>query len=104
MVLARMTIWKFKHGNREQGVNALYELLTGLARSEKGFLGSMSLLSQDDENTITTMSIWETEGARADSDRFYKKAYETVQESLEGFPEVKKFRVYSAELKVGLHQ
>lgn len=101
MVLARMTIWKFKPGKLEQGINVLYEALTGLARSENGFLGSVSLLSQDDENTITTMSIWETEEARTDSERLWKKAYETLKESLVGFPEVKKSRVYSAELKVG---
>jgi hypothetical protein len=46
--------------------------------------------------------MWKTEEARADSDRFFKKAYETLTESLVGFPEVRKFRVYSAELKVGL--
>jgi heme-degrading monooxygenase HmoA len=104
MVLARMTAWKFKSNKREQGINTLYEALTGPARNQKGFLGSITLLSQDDEGTVTTMSIWETEEARANSEVFLKKAFETLQESLTDPPEMKKFRVYSAELKVGLQQ
>jgi len=99
-----MTIWKFRPNEREQGINALYEALSGPAYSQKGFVGSVTLLSQDNDGMVTTISLWEIEETRADSEHLFKKAYEISQKSLTGSPEIKNFRVYSAELNIGLQR
>jgi len=57
MVLARMTFWTFKNGKREKGFSELDKILNTLAQDAEGFRGYMSLLSYEDPNAVTLLTL-----------------------------------------------
>ena len=63
VVLARMTFWSFKHGKREEGFAELDKILNTLAQEVQGFRGYMSLLSFDNQNEVTILTLWQDEDA-----------------------------------------
>ena len=61
MVLARMSFWNFKKGKREEGFAELDKILNTLAQDAVGFRGYMSLLSYEDPNALTVLTLWQDE-------------------------------------------
>ena len=99
MVLARMTFWSFKQGKREEGFAELDKILNTLAQEVKGFRGYMSLLSYDDQNAVTILTLWQDEDALKKSEQdVFARATQKVQEVLDKPPKLENYRVYSTEL------
>ena len=99
MVLARMTFWSFKKGKREEGFAELDKILNTLAQEVKGFRGYMSLLSYDDPNAVTILTLWQDEDALKKSEQeVFARATQKVQDVLEKPPKLENYRVYSTEL------
>ena len=99
MVLARLTIWTFKKGKREEGFAELDKILNSATRHTKGFRGYVSLISQDDPDTSTILTLWQDKETLDASEKgVYSLAIAKVQDFLEGSPQVKNFKVFSTEL------
>jgi heme-degrading monooxygenase HmoA len=99
VVLARMTFWSFKKGKREEGFAELDKILNTLAQEVKGFRGYMSLLSYDDPNAVTILTLWQDEDTLKKSEQeVFARATQKVQDVLEKPPKLENYRVYSTEL------
>lgn len=99
MVLARMSFWNFKAGKREEGFAELDKILNTLAQDAEGFRGYMSLLSFEDPNVVTILTLWQDEDAlkKSEADVFVR-ATKKVEDSLEKPPRIDNYRVFSTEL------
>jgi heme-degrading monooxygenase HmoA len=99
MVLARMSFWYFKAGKREEGFAELDKILNTLVQDSKGFRGYMSLLSNENSNLVTILTLWQDEEALKKSELdVFARATQKVQEQLEKPPRIDNYRVYSTEL------
>jgi quinol monooxygenase YgiN len=99
MVLARMSFWCFKAGKREEGFAELDKILNTLAAEAEGFRGYMSLLSHEDPNAVTILTLWQDEEALKKSELdVYARATQKVKDQLQKLPRLENYRVYSTEL------
>jgi len=99
VVLARMSFWYFKAGKREEGFAELDKILNTLAQNSEGFRGYMSLLSHENPNALTILTLWQDEDALKKSELdVFARASQKVQDQLERPPRVENYRVYSTEL------
>jgi heme-degrading monooxygenase HmoA len=99
VVLARMTFWTFKKGKREEGFSELDKILNTLAQDTEGFRGYMSLLSYEDPNAVTILTLWQDEDTLKKSEQeVFARAIQKVQEQLEKPPKLENYRVFSTEL------
>jgi len=99
LVLARLSKWHFKKGKREEAFLELDRILNTLALKVEGFRGYMSMLSHDDQNSATILTLWQDEEALKRSEKgAFAQAIKKVQDSLESSPIVENYRVFSTEL------
>ena len=83
LVLARMSFWYFKKGKREEGFAELDKILNTLAQESEGFRGYMSLLSHEDPNAVTILTLWQDEDALKKSEQgVFARATKKLEESL----------------------
>jgi heme-degrading monooxygenase HmoA len=94
-----MTFWTFKKGKREEGFSELDKILNTLAQDAEGFRGYMSLLSYEDPNAVTILTLWQDEDALKKSEQVvFARATQKVQDQLEKPPKLDNYRVFSTEL------
>jgi len=99
MVIARMSIWHFKKGKREDAFSELDLILNTSKRNAKGFRGYISLLSHEDSNASTIITLWQDKESLESSEKgVFAGAFKKVQGSLESPPRMKNFIVFSTEL------
>jgi len=99
MVLARMSFWCFKSGKREEGFAELDKILNTLAQNSEGFRGYMSMLSHEDSNAVTILTLWQDEEALKKSELgVFAMAIQRVQDQLQKPPRIENYRIYSTEL------
>jgi len=94
-----MSFWYFKAGKREEGFAELDKILNTLAQNSEGFRGYMSLLSYENPNALTILTLWQDEDALKKSELgVFARASQKVQDQLERPPRVENYRIYSTEL------
>jgi quinol monooxygenase YgiN len=99
MVFARMSKWHFKKGKREIAFLEIDRILNTATRNVEGFRGYMSLLSREDPNTATVVTLWQDEETLKQTlAGTIQDAVRIVQDSLESPPRIENFRVFSTEL------
>ena len=99
LVLARVSRFCFRKGKREEGFADLDLILTKQARIAKGFRGFVSLLSRDDKNIASVLTLWDSEEALVASEKeVFAEAVEKVMPLLEKEPDVEHYRVFSTEM------
>lgn len=99
MVLARMSVWHFQKGRREDGFAELDRVLNQSTRHTAGFRGYISLMSKEDANKATVLTLWQDEESLEASEKgVYTNAISKVRECLESSPKLENFRVFSTEL------
>lgn len=99
MVLGRISIWHFKRGKREEAFAELDQILNTTTRHTPGFRGYISMLSRDDSNQATVLTLWQDEmSLKASEKGVLADAISKVKDSLESIPRVEDFRVFSTEL------
>ncbi len=99
MVLARESFWHFKAGKREEGFAELDRILNTLAAVAQGFRGYMSLLSYEDPNALTVLTLWQDEESMQKSKKGeFAQAIKKVQDQLESPPHTENYRVFSTQL------
>lgn len=98
MVVARLSKWDFKKEKRKEAFLELDHLLNTLMHHDKGFRGSMSLLSAD-LNSATILTLWaDVESLEASEKGIFAEAVEKVKDMLESPPKMEKFMVFRTEL------
>ena len=99
MVFARMSFWYFKLGKRDEGFAELDKILNTLAQEVEGFRGYMSLLSNEDPNRVTVLTLWQDEESLKKSELgVFARATQKVQDQLERPPRIENYRVFSTQL------
>jgi quinol monooxygenase YgiN len=94
-----MSFWYFKEGKREEGFSELDRILNTLAQEAEGFRGYMSLLSHEDPNAVTILTLWQDEEAlKKSQNEVFARATEKVQNQLEKPPRIENYRVFSTQL------
>ena len=94
-----MSIWHFKRGKREAAFAELDKVLNTSTRHAEGFRGYMSMLSHDDVNSATILTLWQDEESLRGSEKgVFAGAIKKIEDSLEGNPRTENFRVFSTEL------
>lgn len=100
MVVARMTFWRYKNGQRE---NALETLEKIMAIEMSGFRGDIILLSTENPNSEVIITFWDSkETMETSSEQLFhpegslKGPLEELGKFLTGPPEVKNFTVHTA--------
>ena len=79
----------------------LNERISNLARSTKGYRGSLQLLSEEAADCATIITLWESEAARSASSKgVFKDAIKALEQYVECPPDVTKFKLSDAELRV----
>ena len=85
-----MSFWYFKNGKREEGFAELDKILNTLAQESEGFRGYMSLLSFEDPNAVTILTLWQDEDALKKSEQdVFARATKKVEEHLKNRRESK---------------
>ncbi len=99
MVFARVAKFHFKKGRFEDGFAAVDLALNKLARESKGFRGFVSLISEEEKDLASVMTIWEDREAMVASEKeVFFPAVDKIKESFESAPEIEHFRVFSTEM------
>ena len=94
-----MSFWYFKKGKRDEGFSELDRILNTLAQDAQGFRGYMSLLSYEDPNALTVLTLWQDEEAMKMSEKgVFAQAIKKVLDSLESPPRIENYRVFSTQL------
>jgi heme-degrading monooxygenase HmoA len=94
-----MTVWHFKEGMGEKGFSELDIVLNTLAHQTEGFRGAISLLDDDDKNSVTILTLWvDKESLNRSEKDVFLEALKRVQDSLEQPPQIKNYHVFSTEL------
>ena len=101
MYSARMSVWTFKKGQREKGLDMLDERISNVARAAKGDRGSLQLLSEEAANCATIITLWESEAAReASAKGVFKDAIKSLEQYVECPPDVSNFKLSDVELRI----
>ncbi len=99
-MLARMSIWKFKSGKREDGFSMLDQTMVELTRRTTGFRGLLTFLSLKEHDVGIIITLWDNEESlNASSEGIFRSTTQKLEPYVVGPPEVKKYRTFSAELK-----
>ena len=90
MVLARVSFWHFKSGKREEGFAELDRILKTLAQVAEGLRGYISLLSYEDPNALTVLTLWQDKSLCMNSEKGeFAQAIKKVRRPLEKPPKSK---------------
>jgi hypothetical protein len=96
-----MSVWIFKNGQREKGLNFLDESSSDAARSSKGYRGYLQFLSEEDPNCATIITLWESNEARKNSSKgVFKNAAKGLEPYIECPPDVSNFKLSVNELRI----
>jgi len=92
-----MSLWQFKKGKREEAFLQLDHILNTAARNSNGFRGHISLLSYEDPNLVTILTLWQDEESlKASEKAVFAQAKVKVKDSLNGSAKVENYQIFSA--------
>jgi quinol monooxygenase YgiN len=91
-VLGRISMWHFKRGKRENAFSELDRILNTSTRHTPGFRGYISMLSHDEANRATILTLWQDEESLRESEKgVFANAINKVRDALEGAPRTELF-------------
>ena len=92
-----MSLWLFKEGQREKAFLELDHILNTATRNSNGFRGYISLLSYEDPNLVTILSLWhDEESLKASEKAVFAQAKEKVKDALKGSAKIENYHIFSA--------
>jgi len=92
-----MSLWYFKKGQREQAFLELDHILNTETRNSSGFRGYISLLSHEDPDLVTVLTLWQDEESlKASEKAVFAQAKEKVKDSLKGSAKIENYQIFSA--------
>jgi hypothetical protein len=93
VVVARTVKYYFKEGKRDEGFTQVDLGVNKRARSAKGFRGYISLLSYDEDNVATIVTLWQDAESFQASEAVFTSDVERFMPFLVKKPEVGYHRV-----------
>jgi len=94
-----MSIWNFKKGKREEAFAELDLILNSLSQKAPGFRGYMSLLSKDNPNVATILTLWQdVESLEASEKGVFAEAKAKVKNYIDKATCLENYRVFSTQL------
>ncbi len=97
MVVARMSTWKFKPGQRDAAIEVISK--EGDAAEKKGSRGHLFLMPAEDPDAGVFITLWEDEESlQASREGVFKGISRDIEQYTASPPEVKKLHVHSAEI------
>jgi len=94
-----MSVWHFKEGKGEKGFSELDVVLNTLAHQTEGFRGAISLVADDDPNSVTILTLWIDQEALDRSEKgVFSQAVRRVEDLIDRPPHIKNYKVFSTEL------
>jgi quinol monooxygenase YgiN len=97
LVLVRMSLWNFKEGKREEAFLELDHILNTETRNSNGFRGYISLLSHENPNVVTILTLWQDEESlKASEKAVFAHAKEKVKDALKGSAKIENYQIFSA--------
>jgi quinol monooxygenase YgiN len=91
MSYARLVTAKFKPGMREEAIKIIDG---GPKEAEKGFSGILTLLHEDDPDSATIISMWDSEDSlNASEQSIFRDLMKATEDLREGLPDVKNAKV-----------
>lgn len=98
MVVARMSTWKFKPGQRDAALEVISKK-GDEAGKIKGFRGHLYLVPSDDPDAGVFIALWEDEESlQASFEGIFREISGDIEQYAASPPEVKKLHVHSAEI------
>ena len=92
-----MSLWYFKKGKREEAFLELDHILNTATRNSNGFRGYISLLSNEDPNLVTILTLWQDEESlKASEKAVFAQAKEKVKDALGGSAKIENYQIFSA--------
>ena len=99
MTYARLSVWRFKKGQHQVGLKALYDTYLPKIRTAKGYRGSLHLEDAKDPDTIVFVTMWATEEDFSNSKKeIFIQASKELEDSVMIMPDASLYTVKSAEL------
>jgi len=98
MVVARTVKYTFKAGKCDEGFLMVDLAVNKRARSAKGFRGYISLFSNDEDNVVTIITIWQDVESFRASEEVFTSDVEKFMPFLEKKPVIGYHRVDSITL------
>jgi heme-degrading monooxygenase HmoA len=95
LVVARTVKYSFKEGMRDDGFTRVDLAVNKKARNMTGFRGYISLLSYDEVNEVTILTLWQDAKSFRASEKIFTSDVERLMPFLEKKPEVGYHRVDS---------
>lgn len=98
MVVARMSTWKFRPGQRDAALEVISKKGDDAGRME-GFRGYLFLMSPEDQDAAILITLWEDEESLlASRESVFEEAMRDVGQYTAAPPEVKALHVHSADI------
>lgn len=96
-----MSVWKFKPGQREKALAELDKNVSDQAKQTRGYHGFLQLLSKDDADVATIITLWEDENALSSSAKgVFTDAVQTLDQYVANQPNVSNYVVNDSELRL----
>ena len=90
-----MSLWHFKEGKRQEAFLELDHILNTATRNSNGFRGYVSLLSYEDPNLVTILTLWQDEQSlKASEKAVFAQAKEKVKDSLKGSARIENYQYF----------
>jgi quinol monooxygenase YgiN len=101
ILFSRMSDWKFKAGQREKAIAELDKDISNQARQSEGYRGSMILLSTEDSDSATIITLWADEKTLQDSSKaVFTDAIKTIEQYTVNPPKIRNFKLSEAEVRL----
>ena len=98
MVVARMSTWKFKSGQRDSALEIISKKDDDPEKM-KGSRGYLFMVPSEDPDAGVFITLWEDEESlQASREGIFKEVARDVEKYAASPPEVKKLQVHSAEI------
>jgi hypothetical protein len=99
MTYARLSVWRFKKGQRQIGLKTLGDYYLPKIRAMKGYRGHLHLIDEKDPNTIVLVTICDEENEALNLKKeLFTKISKELEEYFQITPDITLYKVKSAEL------
>jgi hypothetical protein len=99
MTYARLSVWRFKKGQRQIGLKALSDEYLPKIKAMKGYRGHLHLIDEKDLNTMVLVTMCDKKDEALDLKiELFDKVSKELEEYFQITPDLTLYKVRSAEL------
>jgi len=99
MTYARLSVWRFKKGQRQIGLKALSDDYLPKIKSMKGYRGHLHLIDEKDSDTMVLVTMCDEEDETLNLKKeLFNKITKELEEYFQITPDITTYKIKSAEL------